>query len=246
MYLPQVLFRKQIILPNVRCRISAMPSASVFTLILVPAGNCATTPLSCSWSWSCGRQSVDQYVWVSGLLFGPLTRFYLALLSCNNYVVLHSMRPLWRENGSVIYCWIASGPRQSNHTWAEVPQNSRPYLPVSFETPPTWRVRFPYLYPPGTGWPSYNPGHWVPFLSPLTTRRDYGESILTRLHTGYSLKQPTVLPIPSRYGPSRKHRSFLLYPLADVHACLFAKPLLGKRCCTFVFRLSLPNTSSIS
>jgi hypothetical protein len=22
----------------------------------------------------------------------------------------------------------------------------------------TWRARFPYLYPPGTGWPSYTPG----------------------------------------------------------------------------------------
>jgi hypothetical protein len=42
---------------------------------------------------------------------------------------------------------------------------------VSSETPPTWRARFPYLYPPGTGWTSYTPGHWVPFLSPLTTRR---------------------------------------------------------------------------
>jgi hypothetical protein len=39
-----------------------------------------------------------------------------------------------------------------------------------------------YLYPPGTGWPSYMPGHWVPFLSPLMTRRDYGGGILTRLH----------------------------------------------------------------
>jgi hypothetical protein len=26
-----------------------------------------------------------------------------------------------------------------------------------------WRASFPYLYPPGTGWPSYTPGHWVPF-----------------------------------------------------------------------------------
>jgi hypothetical protein len=95
-----------------------------------------------------------------------------------------SMRPLWRENGCVIYCTIASGPCQSNHTWAEVPQNSRPYFTVSFDTPPTWRTRFPYLYPQGTGWPSYTPGHWVPFLSPLTTRRDYGGGILTRLHTG--------------------------------------------------------------
>jgi hypothetical protein len=33
-----------------------------------------------SWSSSCGRQSVDQYVWVSGLPLGSLTRFYLALL----------------------------------------------------------------------------------------------------------------------------------------------------------------------
>jgi hypothetical protein len=31
---------------------------------------------------------------------------------------------------------------------------------------------------------SYTPGHWVPFLSPLTTRRDDGGGILTRLHTG--------------------------------------------------------------
>jgi hypothetical protein len=29
------------------------------------------------------------------------------------------------------------------------------------QTPPTWRARSLYLYPPGTGWPSYTPGHWV-------------------------------------------------------------------------------------
>jgi hypothetical protein len=27
------------------------------------------------------------------------------------------------------------------------------------------------LTPPGTGWPRYTPGHWVPFPSPLTTHR---------------------------------------------------------------------------
>jgi hypothetical protein len=42
---------------------------------------------------------------------------------------------------------------------------------ASFETLPTWRARFPYLYPSGTGWPSYTPGYWVPFLSPVTTLR---------------------------------------------------------------------------
>jgi hypothetical protein len=36
------------------------------------------------------------------------------------------------------------------------------YFIVSiFDTPPTWRARSPYLYSPGTGWPSYTPGHWV-------------------------------------------------------------------------------------
>jgi hypothetical protein len=30
-------------------------------------------------------------------------------------------------------------------------------------------------------WPSYAPGQWVPFLSPRTSRRDYGACIGTRL-----------------------------------------------------------------
>jgi hypothetical protein len=41
---------------------------------------------------------------------------------------------------------------------------------LRFETPPTWRLRSPYLYPPGTGWPGYTSRHWVPFLSPPTHR----------------------------------------------------------------------------
>jgi hypothetical protein len=36
---------------------------------------------------------------------------------------------------------------------------------------PTCSARSSYLYPPGTRWPSYNTRHWVPFSSPLTTRR---------------------------------------------------------------------------
>jgi hypothetical protein len=84
-----------------------------------------------------------------------------------------SFRQLWlcyfcstlsdEKTGSVIYCTIASGPCQSSHSWVEVPQNSWPYFTVSSETPPTWKARSPYLYPPGTGWPCYTSGHWVPF-----------------------------------------------------------------------------------
>jgi hypothetical protein len=51
------------------------------------------------------------------------------------------------------------------------PAELRPYFTVSSETLPTNRARSPYLYPPGTGWPRYTPGHWVSFPSPLTTRR---------------------------------------------------------------------------
>jgi hypothetical protein len=47
----------------------------------------------------------------------------------------------------------------------------RPYFTVSYEILQTWRARSPYLYPPGTGCPSYTPGHWVPFLPPLITHR---------------------------------------------------------------------------
>jgi hypothetical protein len=60
---------------------------------------------------------------------------------------------------------------QCNHSMVRVAQNPKPYFTVSSETPPTWKARFLYLYPPGTGWPSYTPGHWVPFRSSFTTRR---------------------------------------------------------------------------
>jgi hypothetical protein len=59
---------------------------------------------------------------------------------------------------------------QCNHSMARVDRNPQPYFIVLSETPPTWRARFPYSYPPGTGWPSYTQGHWVPFTSSLMTR----------------------------------------------------------------------------
>jgi hypothetical protein len=34
---------------------------------------------------------------------------------------------------------------------------------LRFETPPTWRARSPYLYPPGIGWSGYTPGTGSPF-----------------------------------------------------------------------------------
>jgi hypothetical protein len=48
--------------------------------------------------------------------------------------------------------------------------NDRILLP-QIRDPPTWRVKFSYVYLPGKGWPCYIPRHWVPFSSPPTTRR---------------------------------------------------------------------------
>jgi hypothetical protein len=60
----------------------------------------------CNWSRSCGRQSGDQFVWVSGLSLGPLTRFYLALLSSSDiYFILLSKAPsLTRKRVCSLQC----------------------------------------------------------------------------------------------------------------------------------------------
>jgi hypothetical protein len=65
---------------------------------------------------------------------------------------------LWRVNRSAVYncCWCS--PAQS-------------FLGPSPAELVTWRATSTYLYPPGTGYPSYTPRHWVPFSSPPTTRR---------------------------------------------------------------------------
>jgi hypothetical protein len=67
-----------------------------------------------------------------------------------------------------------------------VTQNSWPQFTVSFETFPTWRVSSPYLYPPGTGWPSYTPEHWVTFCRLLR---------IAGLRWGYSNPPPHWLCI---------------------------------------------------
>jgi hypothetical protein len=41
---------------------------------------------------------------------------------------------------------------------------------VPSETPPTWRARSPYLYPPGTGWPSYTPRALTPWPESASER----------------------------------------------------------------------------
>jgi hypothetical protein len=66
---------------------------------------------------------------------------------------------------------------------------------LRFETPPTWKARLPYLYPPGTGWPSYT--------TPTTRRAtlEVFEPTSSRAPALHSL----ILLITSRHGPHRRH-----------------------------------------
>jgi hypothetical protein len=77
---------------------------------------------------------------------------------------------------------------QCSHLMVRDAQNPKPYSTVSSETPPTWRSRFPYLYPPGRGWPSYTPGHWmcVTLLSRshVTTNGQSARMSRFRAHSG--------------------------------------------------------------
>jgi hypothetical protein len=68
---------------------------------------CWSETVTDSWSWSsCGRQSVDQFVWVSGLPLGPLPRFYLALLSSseNYFILLWNTPSLTRKRVCSVQC----------------------------------------------------------------------------------------------------------------------------------------------
>jgi hypothetical protein len=71
---------------------------------------------------------------------------------------------------------------------------------LRFQTPPTWRARSPYLYPPGIGLSSYIPRHWVPFSSPPTTHRATVE-----VFESASTRRLLVLVIKTLYGSHRKH-----------------------------------------
>jgi hypothetical protein len=119
---------------------------------------------------SCDRRSVGQSVLVSG------SRPYFCFL-CDNCGFLDVGRPLRREDVSVIYSYNCFWALPEQSLSGPIPQNSLPYFTVSCETPPTWRSSSPYLYSPGTWWPSYTHLHWVPFCrlirqsqSHITTR----------------------------------------------------------------------------
>jgi hypothetical protein len=102
---------------------------------------------------------------------GTLDQFSFFLEISFRYLhVCYFVAPSLTRDGSEIYCRIASGPCQSSHSWVEVPQNSRPYFTVSFETPQPGGPGSRIYIPQEQGGPVIPPGTGFPFLSPLTTR----------------------------------------------------------------------------
>jgi hypothetical protein len=71
--------------------------------------------------------------------------------------------------------------------------------------------KVPYLYPPGTRWPSYTPRHWVPFSSSLTTRISWISLII------YNFKTPWAALSINR---SERH-SFVSLPYTVTKSRLF-------------------------
>jgi hypothetical protein len=81
---------------------------------------------------------------------------------------------------------------------------------IKFETPSTWKIRFLYLFPPGTGWTSYTPGTGYPFCRLLR---------LAGLRWRYSNQPPhgyslTPLTSPRYIAPARTAEEMS-------HYCLF-------------------------
>jgi hypothetical protein len=108
------------------------------------------------------RRLVGQSVLVWSIHLGLTARFWYLSDICRFVVV---GRSLWRENGPAFY----------NCCWASPAQSFLGLIPVGlvtifcclrFENPPTGWTWSPFLYPPGTGWPSYTSRHRLSFSSP--------------------------------------------------------------------------------
>jgi hypothetical protein len=178
-------------------------------------------------------RSVGQFVLMSSPLWSRWPDFSYLCLTVT-FFLLHVGPPLWREDGSVTCSEIThrlESRRKHNHK-----------LLSNLSFHPTWRARSPYLYPPGTGWLSYTPEHWVPFCRFLRLS-GYGGNIIARHHKVKAkfILRPTVSR-PVHLGvrhPSGTRDQF--FPLSLIifrqfRVCWCGAPSLTRsRVCTFQF-----------
>jgi hypothetical protein len=100
----------------------------------------------------------------------PVTNFLFSLKLSLDSCLFVLWRPLWREDGSVIYFCCSTSPAQSLSGMSPAGLKAIFYSPNFLDFRNLER-QVPVFIFPGTGWPSNTPQHWVPFPSPLTTRR---------------------------------------------------------------------------
>jgi hypothetical protein len=145
------------------------------------------------------RESVGQSVLVSS----PWPDFCSLFDNCGFLAV---GRPLWREDGYVIYSY--------NCFWALPEQSLLGQSPAELTVIFYSHLRLPQpgepvpVCPPRTGWTQLNPRALGSFFVASYDSKCYGEGILTRLHTGLIVYFPfTPVVYLTRHELHRKHRA---------------------------------------
>jgi hypothetical protein len=103
------------------------------------------------------RRSVGQFFLVSSPLLGLMTRFFNTARHLRVY--WYGEPSLTRRRVCLLQL-VLSSPAQS-FSGPSPAGLMTTFYSLRFETPPTWRTRSLYFYPPGTGWPGYISRHWV-------------------------------------------------------------------------------------
>jgi hypothetical protein len=121
----------------------------------------------------------------------PTTRIFIFQLNTCNYnpYVTSSMMRGWVCHLQLLMVFASTVIHRS-----ESHRTHHHHHHLRFETPPTWRARSPYLYPPGTGWASYTHRHWIPVFVPSYDSQGYGGGIRPRLQAGYQY-QPQPMSV---------------------------------------------------
>jgi hypothetical protein len=98
---------------------------------------------------------------------------------------------------------------------------------LRFETRPTRRSMSPYLYPPGTEWPSYTPRHWISvyliclsnlFICDCTALVDLGRFFSFLIFTqSVGLLERGISPSQGHYLHAEQHKNRIN---ARRHSCL--------------------------
>jgi hypothetical protein len=138
---------------------------------------------------------------------GHKTRFLLLQERCRFADVV---RPLWQEDGYIIWNCCLSLPTRSLSAVSTTGLMTI-FCFHRFESQTTWRVRSHiYVPPPGTRWPIYTLRHWVPLSSPPTTRSAKVEVFEPTSTRGTLLKTEWYIQIQS--VPHSNHTSLLQRP----------------------------------